>query len=83
MSTKSVSFPRFPTWNYHFPERDVAAITAVTYLDPEGHEQSLPLERVRLTCGRSGVSGVFFIDQHTLPATQAGDVHAVTIEYEV
>jgi hypothetical protein len=88
---QTVSFPRFPTWNYHFPELDVERIRSVKYW-PKGvavneagqavGQLELALDQVRLTCGNNGVSGVWFKDAHELPAT-AERPDAVTIEYEV
>ena len=93
---KQVSFPVWPKWNYHFPERDVDPIVSVKYWPkdpqlqlpgPESDENATyqleyPLEKVRLTCGVSGVSGITFKEKHHLPPL-AERADAVTIEYEV
>lgn len=81
---KTVTFPRWPTWNFTFPELDVVRIAAVKYCDEKNIEQTLPPERVRLAVGRNGVSAVVFKEKHNLPAlTTSQRADAVTIEYEV
>lgn len=80
---RTVTFPRWPTWNFTFPERDVARVTAVRYFDSATNgEQELPLERVRLAVGRTGVAALVFKEKHDLPPlTERAD--AVTVDYEV
>ncbi len=82
MNAKRVTFPRWPTWNYHFPEPDVVEITGVKYYDTANVEQTYPLDKVRHTCGHNGVAGIVFKEKHDLPPT-AERPDAVTIEYEV
>lgn len=91
----SISFPVWPKWNYHFPERDVDPIVAVKYwpanqplaiAGPDTEATQLqpaeyPLELVRLTCGANGVSGITFKEKHNLPAL-ATRPDAVTIIYD-
>jgi hypothetical protein len=80
---KTVTFPRWPTWNYHFPELDVDQITAVNYWPnkKDAEQQTYPLEKIRLAIGHNGVSGIVFKEIHTLPET-AERPDAVSIEYE-
>jgi hypothetical protein len=80
-STKTVTFPKWPTWNFHFPELDVWEIKAVRFFDHHNEEQSLPLEKVRLAIGRDGTSGIVFKEKHSLPPT-AERADAVSIDYE-
>lgn len=97
MATKTVSFPKWPTWNFHFPEQDVKRIVAVKYYpapleqlalpnpdgsDPRPQQLDYDLDKVRLATGRSGVSGIVFKEKCNLPAAAARD-DAVSIEYEV
>jgi hypothetical protein len=78
----TVTFPRWPTWNFHFPELDVTEITAVRYWPAKGQEQqNYPLDKVRLACGHNGVSGIVFKEKHDLPAL-AVRPDAVAIDYE-
>jgi hypothetical protein len=88
---KTIQFPCWPTWNFHFPEIDVVAITAVKYYDAAGVQQNYPLDNVRLTCAPNGVSGITFIDKNILPPLEPVTIQhgvkiqradAVTIEYQ-
>jgi hypothetical protein len=76
-----VTFPKFPTWNFHFKEKDVKAIGAVKYRDKEDAEQTLPADKYRLAIGRNGVSSIVFLEKHSLPATKERS-DAVIVEYE-
>jgi len=78
---KTITFPRWPTWNFAFPELDVRAILAVRYFDAHNAECQLPRERWRLAIGRNGVSQIVLVNQHDLPAT-AERPDAVSVEYE-
>jgi hypothetical protein len=66
MIDKTVTFPTWPTWNYHFPELDVLEVVSVKYVDGDGVEQTLGENAWRLTIGRSGVSGIRFIEPNRL-----------------
>lgn len=80
---RQVTFPRWPTWNFHFTEKDVVRIVSVKFYSATGAPQAeYPLDQVRLAIGRSGVSGVVFKDKINLPPT-AERADAVTVEYEV
>lgn len=77
----TVTFPRWPTWNFHFPELDVEQIKAVRYWPARGEQENYPLEKIRLVCGHNGVSGIVFKEKHALPPT-ADRPDAVAIDYE-
>jgi len=79
---KTVTFPRWPTWNPHLPELDVQRIVSVAYFDKHKNPQSLPLDKVRLAVGITGVSSIVLKEKHELPETAERD-DAVTVEYEV
>ena len=76
-----ITFPVWPVWNFHFPEKDVKRITAVKYRDNSQHEQQLPDEGYRLAIGMNGVSALVLLDKGSLPKlVERPD--AVTVEYE-
>jgi hypothetical protein len=79
MTSKTVTFPRWPTWNFHFPEIDVWEITAVRFFDTQNNEQQLPLAG---SAWRSDTteSGIVFKEKHTLPELTAEREDAVTID---
>lgn len=81
MERKTITFPIWPTWNFHFPELDVRAITGVRYYGADGLAHELPRERWRLAIGRNGVSSLVLVNAHDLPAT-AARADAVAVEYE-
>lgn len=77
----TVTFPRWPVWNFQFPEKDVKQIVAVKYRDVEDNEQELGRERYRLAIGRSGVSVLVLMQKGTLPPL-FDRTDAVVVEYE-
>lgn len=77
-----VTFPRWPVWNYTFPEEDVRDVSAVDYIDATGNRQSLDENKWRLATGRNGVCSLVLLDKHSLPKL-AERPDAVTVEYEV
>lgn len=77
-----VKFPRWPVWNYPFPELDVKRIVSVNYFDELDSPQTLDAAKYRLSIGRNGVSGLTFLAKSQLPALR-DRVDAVSVEYEV
>lgn len=77
----TVTFPRWPVWNFQFPEKDVQRIVSVKYRDQEDAEQELDRERYRLAIGRSGVSVLVLMKKGMLPPL-FDRTDAVVIEYE-
>jgi hypothetical protein len=77
-----VQFPKWPVWNYHFPQIDVRAITSVLYINKQGSEQTLDPTAYRLSIGRNGVSGIQFLAKPQLPEL-ADRTDAVAIYYDV
>jgi len=77
-----IQFPRWPVWNFQFPEKDVRSISRVWYVDTAGIEQTLPAENYRLAIGRNGVSCLVLLNKGSLPPI-AERADAVSVEYEV
>lgn len=77
-----VTYPRWPIWNPHFPEKDVREVVSVNYRDVQGKEQELDGDFYRLAIGRNGVSSFVLLDKPNLPKI-ADRPDAVVVEYLV
>lgn len=77
-----VTFPRWPVWNFTFPEMDVRDVKSVNYIDAQGQPQALDEEKWRLATGRNGVCSLVLLEKHSLPQLKDRP-DAVTVEYEV
>lgn len=76
-----VTFPRWPTWNYQFPELDVQRIRSVSYVAPDSSKGELDRDKFRLAIGRNGVSVLVLLDKGNLPAI-ADRADAVAVDYD-
>lgn len=79
-STWRLSLPRFEL-AIHLPMGDVQSVTAVTYKDQDGATQTLSPSVYQL--GRlNGQPLLMPAPRHSWPATQAGAIEAVDIDYQ-
>ncbi len=76
-----VTFPKWPTWNFTFPELDVRDISSVNYIDAQGVTKTLDEDLWRMATGRNGVCSLVFLDKPNLPKLSERQ-DAVIVEYD-
>ncbi len=76
-----VTFPKWPVWNFTFPETDVRDVQSVNYVAADGKVQTLDEDKWRMATGRNGVCQLVLLEKHKLPKL-AERPDAVIVEYE-